>query len=123
MFALYDIVVLREDDPEAGVKAGTEGTVVDIQDGGKACTVEFFDENGDMIEDALFKDYLPEQLKKKTSADWPAFSYPLFQMEQASPSGGVFFIIFSRTRPATRRDREGRGSRHINSGERNTYRL
>ena len=65
MFALYDIVVLREDDPEAGVKAGTEGTVVDIQDGGKVYTVEFFDENGDTIEDALFKDYLPEQLKKK----------------------------------------------------------
>ena len=64
MFALYDIVVLREDDPEAGVKAGTEGTVVDIQDGGKAYTVEFFDENGDTIE-ALFKDYLPEQRKKK----------------------------------------------------------
>ncbi len=28
MFELYDIVVLLEDDPEAGVKAGTEGTVV-----------------------------------------------------------------------------------------------
>ena len=65
MFALYDIVVLLEDDPETGVKAGTEGTVVDIQDGGKAYTVEFFDENGDTIEEALFKDYLPKQLKKK----------------------------------------------------------
>ena len=65
MFALYDIVVLLEDDPEADVKAGTEGTGVDIQDGGKAYTVEFFDENGDTIEEALFKDYLPEQLKKK----------------------------------------------------------
>ena len=65
MFALYDIVVLREDDPEAGVKAGTKGTVVDIQDGGKTCTAKFFDENGDTIEDALFKDYLPEQRKKK----------------------------------------------------------
>ena len=65
MFALYDIVALLEDDPESGVKAGTEGTVVDIQDGGKAYTVEFFDENGDTIEEALFKDYLPEQLKKK----------------------------------------------------------
>ena len=65
MFALYDIVVLREDDPEAGVKAGTEGTVVYIQGNGEAYTVEFFDENGDTIEDALFKDYLPEQRKKK----------------------------------------------------------
>ena len=65
MFALYDIVVLREDDPEAGVKAGTEGTVVYIQDNGEAYTVEFFDENGDTIEDALFKDFLPSQLNKK----------------------------------------------------------
>lgn len=65
MFELYDTVVLLEDDPETGVKAGTEGTIVDIQDSGKAYTVEFFDENGDTIEEALFRDYLPEQLKKK----------------------------------------------------------
>lgn len=65
MFALYDIVVLREDDPEAGVKAGTEGTIVYIHGNGEAYTVEFYDENGDAIEDALFKEYLPEQLKKK----------------------------------------------------------
>ena len=45
--------------------AGTEGTVVYIQDNGEAYTVEFFDENGDTIEDALFKDFLPSQLKKK----------------------------------------------------------
>lgn len=65
MFELYDTVVLLEGDPEAGVKAGTEGTVVYIQGDGKAYTVEFFDENGDTIEEALLKDYLPEQLKKK----------------------------------------------------------
>lgn len=65
MFELYDTVVLLGDDPEAGVKAGTEGTVVYIQGDGKAYTVEFFDENGDTIEDALFKDFLPSQLKKK----------------------------------------------------------
>lgn len=35
--------------------------------------------------------------------------------------GRRLFHNTSRTRPATRRDREGRGSRHINSGERNTY--
>lgn len=35
MFELYDTVVLLEDDPEAGVKAGTEGTVVYIQGDGK----------------------------------------------------------------------------------------
>ena len=65
MFELYDTVVLLEDDPDTGVKAGTEGTVVYIQGNGEAYTVEFFDENGDTIEDALFKDFLPSQLKKK----------------------------------------------------------
>ena len=65
MFALYDIVALLEDDPESGVKAGTEGTIVYIHGNGEAYTVEFYDENGDTIEDALFKEYLPEQLKKK----------------------------------------------------------
>lgn len=65
MFELYDTVVLREDDPEAGVKAGTKGAIVYIHGNGKAYTVEFFDENGDTIEESLFKDYLPEQLKKK----------------------------------------------------------
>jgi len=40
-------------------------TVVYIQGNGEAYTVEFFDENGDTIEDALFKDFLPSQLKKK----------------------------------------------------------
>lgn len=65
MFELYDTVVLREDDPEAGVKAGTEGAIVYIHGNGKAYTVEFYDENGDTIEAALFKEYLPEQLKQK----------------------------------------------------------
>lgn len=65
MFQLFDIVILREDDPGAGVRAGTEGVIVCIQGGGEAYTVEFFDENGDTIEAALLKDYLPEQLKKK----------------------------------------------------------
>jgi hypothetical protein len=65
MFELYDTVVLLEDDHDTDVKAGTEGTVVYIQGNGEAYTVEFFDENGDTIEDALFKDFLPSQLKKK----------------------------------------------------------
>ena len=65
MFELYDTVVLLEDDPDTGVKAGAERTVVYIQGAGKAYTVEFFDENGDTIEEPLLKDYLPEQLNKK----------------------------------------------------------
>ena len=42
-----------------------EAVLPAVQDHGEAYTVEFFDENGDTIEDALFKDFLPSQLKKK----------------------------------------------------------
>ena len=46
MIELLDIVILKTDDPKTGIKAGTEGTIVDILGNGKAFTVEFFDEDG-----------------------------------------------------------------------------
>ena len=46
MLKLFDTVTLKNDDPETGVKAGTEGTIVDVLGNGKAFTVEFFDEAG-----------------------------------------------------------------------------
>ena len=64
MLKLLDIVTLRNDDPEAGIKAGTEGTIVDVLDNGKAFTVEFFDEAGNTIEASLYTEYTPEQLQK-----------------------------------------------------------
>ena len=45
MLKLFDTVTLKNDDPETGVKAGTEGTIVDVLGNGKAFTVEFFDED------------------------------------------------------------------------------
>ena len=49
MIELLDIVILKIDDPKTGIKAGTEGTIVDILGNGKAFTVEFFDEDGNTI--------------------------------------------------------------------------
>lgn len=46
MLKLFDTVTLKNDDPETEVKAGTEGTIVDVLGNGKAFTVEFFDEDG-----------------------------------------------------------------------------
>ena len=39
MLKLFDTVTLKNDDPETGVKAGTEGTIVDVLGNGKAFTV------------------------------------------------------------------------------------
>lgn len=64
MTELLDIVTLRNDDPETGIKAGTEGTIVDVLGNGKAFAVEFFDEDGNTIEVSLCAEYTPEQLQK-----------------------------------------------------------
>ena len=64
MLKLFDTVTLKNDDPETGVKAGTEGTIVDVLGNGKAFTVEFFDEDGNTIEASLCTEYTPEQLQK-----------------------------------------------------------
>ena len=36
MLKLFDTVTLKNDDPETGVKAGTEGTIVDVLGNGKS---------------------------------------------------------------------------------------
>ena len=54
MLKLFDIVTLKNDDPETGVKAGTEGTIVDVLGNGKAFTVEFFDEDENTIHILMF---------------------------------------------------------------------
>ena len=53
---------------ETGVKAGTEGTIVDVLGNGKAFTVEFFDEDGNTIEASLYTEYTPAQLQKVETA-------------------------------------------------------
>ena len=68
MLKLFDTVTLKNDDPETGVKAGTEGTIVDVLGNGKAFTVEFFDEDGNTIEASLYTEYTPAQLQKVETA-------------------------------------------------------
>lgn len=68
MLKLFDTVTLKKDDPETGVKAGTEGTIVDVLGNGKAFTVEFFDEDGNTIEASLYTEYTPAQLQKVETA-------------------------------------------------------
>lgn len=64
MFCLYDVVRLKNDDTKNGVKREYIGSIIDILDGGKAYTVEFIDENGETVDDALFAHYLEEQLER-----------------------------------------------------------
>ena len=64
MIELLDIVTLRNDDPETGIKAGTEGTIVDVLGNGKAFTVEFLNEDENTIEASLYTEYTPERLQK-----------------------------------------------------------
>ena len=64
MLKLFDSVTLKNDDPETGVKAGTEGTIVDVLGNGKAFTVEFFDEDGNTIEASLYGEPQKELAKK-----------------------------------------------------------
>ena len=63
MFNLLDVVRLKNDDIEAGVKKTYKGAIVDVLDKGQAFTVEFFDEKGNTVEKALFKEYTTDQLE------------------------------------------------------------
>ena len=60
---LLDIVMLKEEDKEHGVSKGCIGTIVDVLGDGDVFTVEFFDENGDTIMDALMTEYKENQLE------------------------------------------------------------
>lgn len=63
MFELYDVVSLVRDDEKHGVKKEYIGAIVDILADGDAYTVEFVDEQGDTIEDALFTEYRDNDLR------------------------------------------------------------
>ena len=57
MLKLYDIVKLKKDRLDIGVKANNIGTIIDIIENGKAYTVEFFDENNETIEESIFEHF------------------------------------------------------------------
>lgn len=64
MFNLYDTVKPKRDFPKLHLKSEHIGCIVDILGNGKAYTVEFFDEEGNTIEDALFYDFEEQDLIK-----------------------------------------------------------
>lgn len=63
MFDIYDIVRLKEDDKLHGVKSSFVGAVVDVHSDGEAYTIEFFDDKGETITDALLSEYKQEELE------------------------------------------------------------
>ena len=63
MFELYDTVRLKEENTELGIKPSNIGAIVDVLGNGEAYTVEFVDENGDTIEDALFAEFSEDELE------------------------------------------------------------
>lgn len=63
MFKEFDVVRLKEDDIDAGVKASYLGTIVDVIDK-DVFTVEFFDDEGNTIMPALLKTYSTKELIK-----------------------------------------------------------
>ena len=66
MFDILDVVTLKKDDSETGIKKGTTGTIVYIHGNHEAYTVEFVDEDGDTIEASLWKEYIANELQRKS---------------------------------------------------------
>lgn len=63
MFKQLDVVRLKENDVETGVKTSFIGTIVDVLTE-NVFTVEFFDDDGYTIEPSLWKLYYADQLIK-----------------------------------------------------------
>ncbi len=62
MLNVNQLVRLKEDDLSVNVKKEYLGTIVDILGNGKHYTIEFIDESGDSIEEALYKTYSEDEL-------------------------------------------------------------
>ena len=63
MFNMFDVVKTKKDYPEYGLKATYVGAIVDIVNNGEAYTVEFIDEAGNTIEDALYTEFKADELE------------------------------------------------------------
>ena len=64
MLKLYDIVRLKTTNKQLGLSTKCIGTIVDVLNDGKAFTVEFIDDFGNTVEEALFTEFAPEELVK-----------------------------------------------------------
>lgn len=62
MLNLYDVVKTKKDYPDLSLTKENIGAVVDVLNGGEAYTVEFIDDSGDTIEDALFTEFKENDL-------------------------------------------------------------
>lgn len=62
MLHLYEVVRTKKDYPDLNVTTENIGTVVDVLVNGKAYTVEFFDENNETIEKALYTEFKEDEL-------------------------------------------------------------
>ncbi len=64
---LLDIVKLKKDDEKHGVKESYQGTIVDVHGNGDVFTVEFFDDDGKTIDEALWTVYNEDDLELVTA--------------------------------------------------------
>jgi hypothetical protein len=62
MLNLYDVVKVKKDYPEYSLKKEYIGTVVDVINNGEAYTIEFINEQGETIEEALFTEFKESEL-------------------------------------------------------------
>ena len=62
MLKLYDVVKLKTDRNDIGVKAGAEGTIIDIIGDGVAYSVEVFDDNNDTVGESIYTHFFKDEL-------------------------------------------------------------
>ena len=62
MFELYDIVKLKKDREDIGVKSTYEGTIIDYVQPDDVYSVEFYDDNGDTIDESIYAYFSPNEL-------------------------------------------------------------
>ncbi len=60
MLSLFDVVRLKKDDNQHGIKATFCGTIIDVIGNGEAYTVEFVDSNNEFIDE--YPTYTEDQL-------------------------------------------------------------
>lgn len=60
-----DVVKLKNDDTERNVKSNFLGVVVDVQANGQALNVEFMNDEGNTVLEALDHYYSPNELVKQ----------------------------------------------------------
>ena len=64
MLKLLDVVKLKNDREDVGIKTSFTGTIVDILGNGEAYTVEFIDENKETIVESLYTTFSEDELVK-----------------------------------------------------------